>query len=211
MKKLIAVVAIVVFGALGINTAKAEDGFVIGARGGISNLTQDISETVTTGGDTALGINVGYKLNKYFTMGLDIDYEKHPTANIKHEVRTGEFRTLSIMHVTQLHLPINKYFQPYALGGLGININKFELDSVFDPVCDYENCDIDLSNDFGYKAGIGLDIFVTDHIALNFESLWKYNQGNAEISVSRFYNIYKWGGDFNATTIITTVGLKYYF
>lgn len=68
------------------------------------------------------------------------------------------------------------HWAPYVTAGAGINFNAVTNES--------RGIDISADNSLAVKVGLGADWFITDHIALNTEAAWKYNNADLKIKAA---------------------------
>ena len=123
-----------------------------------------------------VGMKLGYDLNKYFAVELESGWavldEKTDEAAVKDALGVAGITDAGNLHVIPLlvNVPI-KYpmdkFVPYAVGGTGVFFFAFQND---EQVLD-EDVELDVDTvAYGFKAGAGFDYYLTDSMALNFES-----------------------------------------
>lgn len=129
-----------------------------------------------------LSARLGYDLNKYFGVELEsgwsvYDFQTDEGA-VKSRLGVANITDAGNLHVVPLLFNVTaKYpmqsFVPYAVGGTGVFFYKFENSN------QVKNANAKLDVDsaaFGFKLGGGLDYYLTENIALNFESgFWFVN------------------------------------
>jgi opacity protein-like surface antigen len=129
-----------------------------------------------------LSARLGYDLNKYFGVELEsgwsvFDFQTDEGA-VKSRLGVANITDAGSLHVVPLLFNVTaKYpmqqFVPYAVGGTGVFFYEFENSNQMKNT----NAKLDIdSAAFGFKLGGGLDYYLTENLALNFESgFWFVN------------------------------------
>ncbi|HZR46648.1 MAG TPA: outer membrane beta-barrel protein [Candidatus Manganitrophaceae bacterium] len=187
-----------------VQEAGAEEGerkWGVGLRGGASFLSQEIDLTGSVKGKTGpmVGGDLLYRLNDLFSLGLDVEWEKHRVTALGFDI--GDATAFSLIPFVSLHGYESGAFSPYGLFGLGVNINSFRIaDSNLLSRADPDNT-------MAVKIGLGADYFATRHLALNTEIGWKLNLGEAALCAPAGCSSPRW----NTSAFTALVGLRYYF
>jgi hypothetical protein len=175
--------------------------------------TQDFVEGPYAGSETDLDpiINVdgdfSYSLTRYFSVGLNFEWELHGVSVLDNVV--GTMSAYSLLPFVRVHFPLSKRFAPYVFFGGGYAINSFDpsrklKDEATSLGIGYG---VEMDNTYVLKAGAGVDAFLTDCLALNAELGWRYNEAEGR----EFLNgVRVSSGDFNASVIAILVGFHYY-
>ena len=168
------------------------------AAGGVIPDDEEIDGTFFIGG------NFTYGFSDYFAIGAEVGYtswDHDPTG-----VEYGEVNATPIFADLYLRYPTE--FE----GNLSVLYLKTGVGVV---LWDYEEADLLVNNgvsvssqdEVSFKLGGGIDYFVAEDIALNFESAYVWSDANIELPVFATYA---------ATTVETcywriNTGVKYYF
>ena len=142
-----------------VHEGMAEEGRITtGFRVGPSFTTQ--SSGVSTVGP-ALNFQGMYGLNKWFRLGMMLEWESHGIDG-----RSGSVNTITLLPVNLEYRPGHfGNFIPYFTTGLGVNINTK-----------------DVKDTFAWRVGAGIDYALTNLVSsapkglmLNMETAWKRN------------------------------------
>ncbi len=142
-----------------VHEGMAEEGRITtGFRVGPSFTTQ--SSGVSTVGP-ALNFQGMYGLNKWFRLGMMLEWESHGIDG-----RSGSVDTITLLPVNLEYRPGHfGNFIPYFTTGLGVNINTK-----------------DVKDTFAWRVGAGIDYALTNLVSsapkglmLNMETAWKRN------------------------------------
>ncbi len=167
--------------------------WAVGIRSGPSFLT---SEDVTTLTDAKVGpivsANLAYSLTSSFSLGLNIEWQTNKLQPANFAGLSGDFSTISIIPFGEIRLTALKPLIPYALLGIGVNINSItdaKIESCIGtlgfspaPIVIVVDCEFQPENTLALKFGGGVDYLIASNLALNIEIGWKLNKGNADIS-----------------------------
>jgi len=183
-------------------------GYGLDYEGNIENLREDSVNGLN------LGVRLGYDLNRYFGVELESGWSafdlKTNEAEIKRVFGASGITDAGSLHVVPLLVnatakyPMDK-FVPYAVGGTGVFFfNVSESDQIKNVGAEL---DVD-STAYGFKAGAGLDYFLTENFALNLESgFWFILDPDASVRTSSFTV----SGEADVDTWYVGGGLKYKF
>lgn len=95
--------------------------------------------------------------------------------------------------------------------GFGYNINSFSPSDTAREAVGYwyeADYDVEVDDSLAVKAGLGLDWFVSDRVALNGEAAWILNKGDA---TETFDGVAVSSGDFNGSSISLRLGVRVFF
>ncbi len=211
MKKASAILATAVV-LFAFQDARAEPGrWALGLRAGPSFFTQDVIEDLDEI-DSDVGPWVGgsllYRVSEIVSVGFEVEWETHGID--VYGVDFGSASALSLMPFLEVHLPASERFSPYLCLGVGYNINDFSPSEEVEAAAGYFGADYDVEVDdaMALKAGLGLDWFVSDRIALNGELGWKLNKGDAAETLD---GVKVSSGDFNGSSIALRLGVRLFF
>lgn len=184
--------------------AGAEEGerkWAVGLRGGASFLSQEIDLTGSVKGKTGpmVGGDVLYRLNDLFSLGLDVEWERHRVKALGFDI--GDAAALSLIPFVAWRGYESDAFSTYGLFGFGLNINSFRIaDSDLLSRADPDDT-------VAVKIGFGVDYFATRHLAVNAEAGWKLNLGEAALCAPAGCSSPRW----NTSAFTTLLGIRYYF
>lgn len=172
-----------------------EGRFQIGIRGGLSILTQEFLAGTDGALGSVLSAQAMYGLNKWFSVGLMLDWERRGIDTERPSLDLGRLDTVSLLPTLEFRPGRFGNAMPYLSTGMGININSFS-EAAGTPT-------IDVSNTFAFRLAGGMDYPLTSNLALNTEVAWKRNRGGIEVGGAQ--------GNFDATSMNLLLGLRYTF
>ena len=156
--------------------ARAQDdwtsGFMIRGRG-IVVMPDEDSTIRPIGGHVDISTSVMPELDiSYFftdNLALELILATTPhSAKAKDtavgNVDVGDFWILPPTLLAQFHLPLNETFKPYVGAGVNYTLTYGEDDDSGGPVTSFK-----LDNGVGFALQAGIDIFLDEHWALNFD------------------------------------------
>ncbi|RMH36931.1 MAG: hypothetical protein D6690_04605 [Nitrospirae bacterium] len=132
-----------------------------------------------------------------WNIGIAFQWTRH--TNVKDTKIDIEVFTLSPF--LEIHSRFNRV-SPYITVGAGININAAKDEGAQKP-----GLDIEMKPSFAFKGGAGIDLFLTDHLALNVEAAWKLNEGAPKFKAGTLSAIQ----NFDANTVDLLAGLRFIF
>jgi outer membrane protein W len=170
--------------------------------------------------ENALGgeINVTYRFLKYLALEGAVGYTEFDIKNETLAVDWARVEVLPISLTLQFRWISKKpeelkWIVPYASLGGGYYFLNLEEKSELRVFWLSQNVAIDLEIDdaFFVTVGGGVDIFVTDHIALNFDA--KYSWAQADIDETRITGgtSQTLGGTMNLNGAFVGAGFKFFF
>lgn len=184
---LVATLLICTSGALITRDARAGDynrsGGYFGVSGvyGINLFTDEIFEgigglppgTISLGNSGGLNTRLGARFLKFVALELQYEWIHGIDARVA-GIAAGTYKPHTLTGNLKLHLPISR-FQPYLLAGVGVGFWKFE--SLFPAILPSTD-----TTGFAGRAGLGIDFYITEHIALNAEGVGVFNTANFNFS-----------------------------
>jgi len=183
---------ILVIGILYLSDAVADDLFLtdvsIGER---INLGLNCSAIIPTEDDSEVGIFAGgllsYDILKYLAVGIEGGYAGY---DIEYEdIKFGTLNSWPLLGDVILKAPMDVEdftFTPYGVFGAGVLFSSFDESSILEAI----GINIDTDTAFLMKFGSGIDFYVNDNLALNFE--FSYYVVDIETDA-------QWGGQSFAT------------
>jgi outer membrane protein W len=206
---------------VGLFTLNANAGVLLGVKGGIGIVTQDIvPDAESAGVDISTSVapsfsgTIGYAIGEQLVVGLLVEYQmiQIDAGMFGADVTLGDAHSFSVFPFIEWHfIGKSRGISPYLSLAAGMNINNFDVDEDIARASSSLlglNYDIELDDTFGFKGAFGADFFITEGLAANLELGWKYNKGDAR---EKFSGVEVSEGDFNASNFMFTGGLRYYF
>lgn len=130
------------------------------------------------------GINIQgritYDWNEYLAFGMELGYTRYGDDHYN-GVTLGQFWSIPILADIIVQYPIDTgdyILVPYMVNGFGFSINQFDEDDEMDRV----NWGMDIDTCFIYKLGFGLDFFINEWFALNFETSYQWMTITAKLT-----------------------------
>ena len=193
--------------------------WAVGLRGGGAFLSQELDLPGNFKGKTGPIVSGGvlYEVNDLFSLGFDVEWEKHRVKALGFDV--GDETTFSLIPTVAWHGFGPGRFSPYSAFGLGLNINSFHrssppqisfIDNVVTPEDVISLAGLNFSkvaNTLAVKIGFGADYFLTRHLAANAEVGWKLNEGEIDVCTASGCRSGRW----NASVATALLGIRYYF
>ena len=134
------------------------------------------------------------QMGQDWNMAINFDYEHHELDDTKTEIDV-----VTVMPFVEFRTRY-EHWAPYFTTGVGINFSSVKKEP--------SGVDVDIKNSLALKFGIGTDWFITDHIALNTETAWKYNNPDVKGKVAGS-TVASGNGDLS--TVQVMAGLRFYF
>ena len=182
---------------------------------GTSFLGQKLDFDNEIGGE----INVTYRFLKYLALEAGVGYTELDIKNKTLRVDWATIEALPIYATLQFRWVSRKpeelkWIVPYALIGGGYYIleieERSELRNFWFPLG--VGVDLDIDDAFFFHAGGGFDIFLTKHIALNFEARYSWAKTDVdEKKQSVASGVQKLGDTINLNAAFIGAGFKFYF
>jgi opacity protein-like surface antigen len=170
--------------------------WVLGARVGFAPLTQQLSDNTSSSIGPLVNFQGLYSINRWFLVGLMIEWERHGVSVERPDVDLGHQDTVSVLPTVEIRPAQFGQVIPYVNMSFGVNINSFGEDTAVR---------ISPSNTFAWRLGWGADYRLNQQFALNIEWAYKRNDGHATINdVLR-------NDDWNASSFGFLFGGKMYF
>jgi len=168
---------------------------VLGMRAGFAPLTQGLTANTSTEVGSLVNFQGMYSLNKWFLVGMMVEWERHTVNQEQTDQDLGHQDTVSVLPTVEIR-PV-KYGPviPYANMSFGVNVNSFGENT---------GRTISPSNTFAWRLGWGADYMFTKQFALNTEMAYKRNDGHATVNGSRI-------DDWNASSFGFLFGAKMFF
>ena len=168
---------------------------VLGMRAGFAPLTQSLTSNSSTDVGSLVNFQGMYSLNKWFLVGMMLEWERHSVNQEQPSRDLGHQDTVSVLPTVEVRPVRFGPISPYANMSFGVNINSFGENTA---------TSISPSNTFAWRLGWGADYMLTKHFALNTEMAYKRNDGHATVSGNL-------NNDWNASSFGFLFGGKLFF
>jgi outer membrane protein W len=170
--------------------------------------------------DNAVGgeLNVTYRFLKYLALEVGAGYTETDVKNKTLSVDWATIEAIPLYATLQLRWVSAKpeelkWFVPYALIGGGYYILEIEEKSQLRNFW-YSlgvGVDLDIDDAFFFHLGGGFDIFVTKHIALNFEARYAWAKTDVDETQQVGMTVRTLGDTINLNAAFVGAGFKIYF
>jgi outer membrane protein len=171
---------------------------MLGMRAGFAPLTQSLTSHSSTDVGSLVNFQAMFSLNKWFLVGMMLEWERHAVDQIRPDLDLGHQDTVSVLPTIEIRPVKFGPIVPYANMSFGVNVNGFGESSAI------SGHRISPSNTFAWRLGWGADYMLTKDFALNTEMAYKQNDGHATIDgVQR--------NDWNASSFGFLFGVKLFF
>jgi opacity protein-like surface antigen len=170
---------------------------MLGMRAGFAPLTQSLNNFTSTDVGSLVNFQGMYSLNKWFLVGMMLEWERHGMSAERSNTDFGHQDTVSVLPTVEVRPVKFGPLVPYANMSVGVNVNSFGESSS-------RVGTISPSNNFAWRLGWGADYMFTKQFALNTEMAYKRNDGHATIDGVRI-------NDWNASSFGFLVGVKLFF
>ena len=163
--------------------AQSQDSkWAFGARVGLTLPTEELNGFTGTKPDTGFLVNVDlmYKASPTLDIGGSVEYQNNKMPSISGPGTAGgafgesTITVLTLMAVGQYRFNRSAKTSPYAVAGVGLNINWMGDDQA--------GSSFDVDPSLALKVGVGVDFYVSKTTALNLEAGYKVNSS----TVTRF-------------------------
>jgi len=163
-------------------------------------------------------INVTYRFLKYLALEAGVGYTELDIKNKTLQVDWATIEALPIYATLQFRWVSRKpeelkWIVPYALIGGGYYILEIEestgLRNLWLPLG--VGVDLDIDDAFFFHAGGGFDIFLTKHIALNFEARYSWAKTDVDETQRVGSTVRILGDTINLNAAFIGAGFKFFF
>ncbi len=174
----------------------------MGVRAGFHVQTQDL-----IGGDSStsvgpvVNLQAMYGLNKWFRVGLMLDWDRRSIDLENPALDLGTMNTVSLLPTIEFRPGRWHSFVPYLSTGIGVNVNSFSEAAA---ARNAGFARVSPSHTFAFRLAGGIDFPITHNLALNTEVAWKRNRGGIEVNGQD-------QGEFDASSASLLVGLRLAF
>jgi outer membrane protein len=171
---------------------------MLGMRAGFAPVTQTVSAGTSTDVGSLVNFQGMYSLNKWFLVGMMLEWERHSMNLEGSGLDLGHQDTVSVLPTVEVRPVKFGPVIPYANMSFGVNVNSFGESSAIGGTT------ISPSNNFAWRLGWGADYMLTKQFALNTEMAYKLNDGHVTVNGVR-------DNDWNASSFGFLFGAKLFF
>lgn len=171
---------------------------MLGMRAGFAPVTQTVSAGTSTDVGSLVNFQAMYSLNKWFLVGMMLEWERHSMNTAGSGLDLGHQDTVSLLPTVEVRPVKFGPVIPYANMSFGMNVNSFGESSQI------SGNTISPSNNFVWRLGWGADYMLTKQFALNTEMAYKRNDGHVTVNGVR-------DNDWNASSFGFLFGAKMFF
>ncbi len=171
---------------------------MLGMRAGFAPVTQTVSAGTSTDVGSLVNFQAMYSLNKWFLVGMMLEWERHSMNAAASGLDLGHQDTVSLLPTVEVRPVKFGPVIPYANMSFGVNVNSFGESSAI------SGTTISPSNTFAWRLGWGADYMLTKQFALNTEMAYKRNDGHVTVNGVRV-------NDWNASSFGFLFGAKMFF
>ena len=186
----------------------------LGARVSYVNFTDDdytvygVKVDVEPDESIMYGVNLTYFIQNYLSLELSVDYTE-TDVDLKAlglSGDAGDFESIPVLLSLRAHLDTNTKVSPYLLVGVGyffndIDQNDSTIEFIYGP-----GADVDLDDSFGFHVGGGVEVFVSENVAVNLDLKYICTEVEADVNVAGFTD-----EDLDMDSFVAGLGIKYYF
>ena len=172
-----------------------EGKWVLGMRAGFAPLTQSLTANTSTDVGSLVNFQGMYSLNKWFLVGIMLEWERHAVNQEQPDRDLGHQDTVSVLPTVEVRPVKLGPVIPYANMSFGVNVNSFGENT---------GTQISPSNTFAWRLGWGADYMLSKQFALNTEMAYKRNDGHATVNGNL-------NNDWNASSFGFLFGAKLFF
>ena len=186
----------------------------IGARVSYVNFSDDgftadgVKVDVDSDDDVMYEGNLTYFIQDYLSLELSVGYTEtnQDFDALGIEADAGDFETIPVLLSLRAHLSTNTKVSPYLLFGIGYFFNDFDQNDTTIEFIYGPGADVDVDDSFGFHIGGGVEVFVTENLALNLDLKYIWTEVEADVNVPGFKD-----EDIDMDSFVAGLGIKYYF
>lgn len=186
----------------------------LGARASYVNFTDDdytvygVKVNVEPDESVMYGVNLTYFIQNYLSLELSVDYTE-TDVDLKAlglSGDAGDFESIPVLLSLRAHLSTNTKVSPYLLFGIGyffndIDQNDSNIEFIYGP-----GAKVDVDDSFGFHVGGGVEVFVSENVALNLDFKYIWTEVETSVNVAGFTD-----EDLDMDSFVAGLGIKYYF
>lgn len=188
--------------------------FGIGAEIAYSKIKDEKIEDVhgqeyTYDGTSMYGANATYFFTDWFSLECGLHYVKTDMAQSATDVSAawGELTQTPILLTARAHLPNKSVVSPYFGIGGGYYFNDFKPSNILASTFAL-GTSIDSENSFGFHINGGMEVFMSDNLALDLDLKYVWYSTDFVLERWKFKDRTE---HFDLDTFTAGIGFKYYF
>ena len=146
-------------------------------------------------------VNLTYFVQEYFSLELGAGYtetDEYLYSSLGMSGSAGDMEQIPVLLTARVHFSTNHEVTPYLGAGIGYYFNDFDSNS--------SSPDIDVDDSFGFHVNGGLEVFITDYVAINVDIKYVWNEVDVDINLPGFGS-----EDFKRNQFVAGAGCKFYF
>lgn len=154
------------------------------------------------------GIYLTFALHRYHSIELSTDYVETDAklSALGLSGDAGKLKSIPVLLSFRAHLTDDPKFRPYFAFGGGYFFNEIASNTNTAEFIYGTGAKFDVDNSFALHVGAGIEVFVSENIALNLDCKYIWTKINASVNKAGFSD-----EDFKINPFIAGIGLKYYF
>jgi len=164
-------------------------------------------------GTPLIEANLAYHFNSVFSIELGVGYLSSD-IQVKASgvsLEFGEITQVPVLLTLRAHIPTGGSIVPYVGAGVGYYFNDFDFSNLFNAAfaaIQVNNARGEVDDSFGFHVNGGVDVFVTDSVALNLDLKYIWNQVDFTFSAAGVAPV---TSEFDVDVFTAGVGLKFLF
>lgn len=149
----------------------------------------------------SLGIDFTHYVSRFFSGEFSVDYLKTGTSVSNFNI--GDLTQIAVLLTGRFHLPLKDgKILPYIGFGVGYYNNDFDESPTG------SNISVSIDNSLGLHAKVGSEFFITEHLALNLDVMYIWNEADVKLKVTGSPDD---DGELDLNTLKAGLGVKYFF
>lgn len=157
----------------------------------------------------SLGLDFTHYGSRYFSGEISGEYLKTDAKVSNFTI--GDLTQFALLLTGRFHLPLKDgKILPYIGFGVGRYYNDFEESSSLLALAAStgSNISVSIDNSFGFHVKVGSEFFTTEHLALNLEVMYIWNEADGRINITGYPGD---EGGLDLNTLKVGLGVKYFF
>ena len=152
--------------------------------------------------------NLTYFFQDYFSVELSVGYVETDVdlSALGLSADAGEVEQIPVILSGRFHFSTNPTINPYISFGVGYFFNDIDQN---DPVVEFiygAGAEVDVDDSVGFHLGAGVEFFISENAAFNFDFKYIWTEVEAEVNKPGFTD-----EDLDINPYVLGLGIKYYF
>lgn len=154
------------------------------------------------------GLNLTYFIQKYLSIELSVDYTETDVelSALGLSGDAGDFESIPVLLSLRVHFSTNPKVSPYLLFGGGYFFNDIDQNDSTIEFIYGSGAKVDVDDSFGFHVGGGVEVFVSENVALNLDLKYIWTEVETSVNVAGFTD-----EDMDMDSFVAGLGIKYYF